>query len=72
MGPIMKISFSDRNAPLTDQDLIYIHAIYAEADKKLDFIVATKQLTISLMHYQKAAQLRDIEKTILNGFKWVL
>ena len=72
MGPYMKISFSDRNAALTDQELIYIHHIYSETDKKLAFIVATKQMMISLMHYLKAAQLRDVEKTIEAGFKWTL
>jgi len=72
MGLQIKISFSDRGAELSEQELIYIHAIYSETPLKLDFIVAAKKLCISLMHYLKAAQLRDIEKTILNGFKWTL
>ena len=72
MGPQIKISFSDRGAELSEQELIYIHAIYSEADKKLDFIVAAKKLCISLMHYLKAAQLRDIQLTIEDGFKWKL
>ena len=72
MGPQIKISFADRGAELSHQELIYIHAIYSEATLKKDFIVAAKKLCISLMHYLKAAQLRDIEIHIENGFQWKL
>ena len=65
-------SFLHRGGPLTVKDLAYIHSIYALHPCPLDFIVKLKSLVISLMHYEKAAQLRDIEKTILNGFKWTL
>ena len=65
-------SFLDRGGALTAEDLAYIHSIYSTAPSPLGFIQQLKSLVISLMHYEKAAQLRDIEKTILNGFKWTL
>ena len=65
-------SFSNRNDKFTDEALVYIHSTYSSASSPLDFIQKLKLLMVSLMHYEKAAQLRDIEKTILNGFKWTL
>jgi len=64
--------FSNRDVPFTDEELTHIHSLYTGTTMPLRFIVSFKELVISLMHYQKAAQLRDIQIHIENGFQWKL